>query len=458
MPAMQHPSSYRDPSGFIFEKDGDIYRQVNKCYQENFDQFIQSGCYKHLTDNNWLISHEVVPANLTGDPNCYTTLKPEKVPFISYPYEWSFEMLKDAALLTLKLLKEALGYGFVLKDATPYNVQWHKGQFIFIDTLSFEKFDEKPWIAYRQFCETFLGPLLLMHYNKQSLPNLQLAWPEGIPLSVTSSMLPWKTKFSIHTYLHIHLHAKIAAGKGASNIQIQEKKDFGRSKLLNLINSLDQLIKKLTLPEVHSTWSDYYDEAVLRDDYLEQKKIVINSFLDKLPHLKKAADLGANEGEFSSLLAARNIETLAADFDPYCIDNLYRKIKKNGTTTILPLVIDLANPSPAIGVNNKERAAFLQRLQPDLVMSLAVIHHLAIGKNIPLVTIAELFATVSPYLIIEFVPKEDAKVQLMLSQKKDIYADYTEENFNSSFSVHFTCIEKKIIPGSLRTLYLFKHN
>src|SRR5688572_25763490 len=153
-----HPSSYRDPSGYIFEKEGTLYRQVNHSFQQHFDHFIQSGCYKHITERGLLVSHEQLNHNLTGDKNWYTTLLPERISFISYPYEWSFDMLKDAALLTLQLVRETLQFGIIIKDATPYNIQWHRGRMTFIDTLSFEKYEETPWIAYRQFCESFLGP------------------------------------------------------------------------------------------------------------------------------------------------------------------------------------------------------------------------------------------------------------------------------------------------------------
>src|SRR5438105_7774210 len=212
--AFMHPSSYRDPSGFMFEKDGILYRQVNQVFKEHYDHFIQTGCYKKLVEKGQLISHQTIPENLTGTPEWYITLKPEKLDFISYPYEWSFDMLKDAALLTLQLVKDAISFGLILKDATPYNIQWHKGKFIFIDTLSFEKYNEtEPWIAYRQFCESFLGPLLLMHYAKMPLQQLLLSYPEGIPLSIIKKLLPAKSRFSLYTYLHIHVHASIAAKK-----------------------------------------------------------------------------------------------------------------------------------------------------------------------------------------------------------------------------------------------------
>lgn len=451
---VHHPSSYRDPSGFIFEKEGILYRQVNTSFKENFDHFIESGCYNHLVEQGLVISHEPINENLTGDSNYYHTLRPEKIPFIFYPYEWSFDMLKDAALLTLRLIKESLHYGMLLKDATPFNIQWHKGKLVFIDTLSFEKYKEVPWAGYRQFCENFLGPLLVMHYAKTPLSQLMLAWPDGIPIAIVKSLLPKRSRFSLHTYLHVHLHAKIASKKQNSNGQV---KVFSKQKLLNLVASLELLIGKLSINDQQSAWSGYYEEASRRDSYLEDKKRIIVEWVQELhPVLKTAADLGANEGVFSTLLAEKNILTLATDYDPFCINRLYMSIKKNGQHYIQPLIIDLAKPSPAIGVNNEEWNSFLNRTNVDISLALALIHHLAIGKSIPFNKISELFSRITRYLIIEFVPLEDEKVRFMLSQRAIDTANYTQHGFESSFNLHFTIEKKNNIAGSHRILYLMK--
>ena len=452
--ANHHPSSYRDPSGFIFEKDETMFRQVNISFKEHFDHFIKSGCYKNLCDKGLLIPHEQINQNLTGESNYYATLKPEKISFISYPYEWGFDMLKDAALLTLRLVKEALEYGMILKDATPFNIQWHEGRLVFIDTLSFEKYEEVTWVAYRQFCETFLGPLLIMHYSKTPMPQLQLAWPDGIPLAVIKSLLPLRTNLSFHTYLHIHLHAEISAKKqGSSNKQ----QNFSKQKLLNLISSLETLVGGLKLTDHKSTWSGYYDEASKRDGYLNEKKKIIKGWVGIFQTLiKTGADIGANEGEFSKLLSEKNIPTISADFDPYCINRLYASIKKSGEKNILPLILDISNPSPAIGVNNEERNSFISRTNVDMVLALALIHHLVIGKNIPFNSVAKFFYQVTHYLIIEFVPIQDEKVVLMLSQKNISYSNYDEDNFESSFNQYFSIEKKENISGSSRTLYLMK--
>jgi hypothetical protein len=365
-------------------------------------------------------------------------------------------MLKDAALLTLKLLKESVGYGLILKDATPYNIQWHRGKLIFIDTLSFEKYNEQePWIAYRQFCENFLAPLLLMHYSKNSLQQILLAYPEGIPLAIIRSLLPWRSRLSLHTYLHIHMHAAIAQKNADTD---QRKVNFSKQKLLNLVTSLETLINKLKLSGQKSAWSDYYAEASQREDYLAQKKQLVKKWISNLDEIRTAADLGANDGAFSRLLAGQQVFTLVADFDPLCINNLYKDIRQNNQVYLEPLVLDLSNPSPAIGVNNTERPSFISRIHVDLVLALAVIHHLVIGKNIPFDKMAELFKQLGNYLIIEYVPKTDEKIQLMLKSKKDIYSNYTSQDFENAFIKYFTILDKKETGNSGRVLYLMKRN
>jgi hypothetical protein len=454
--AFKHPSSYRDPAGFMFEKDGVLYRQVNKVFKQDFDLFTTSGYYERLVAEKKIIAHKTVPENLTGSPDWYCTLLPEKINFISYPYEWSPEMMRDAALLTLQLAKESVAYGLILKDATPYNIQWHKGRLIFIDTLSFEKYNEaEPWIAYRQFCECFLGPLLLPHYSKTPLQQLQLAYPEGIPITTIKNLLPAKSRLSLYTYLHIHLHAQVANKK---NNNESARPAFSKQKLLNLINSLESLIKKLKLPNQESVWSEYYEEAAKRNDYLKQKKNIVRQWIDQITTLNKAIDLGANEGEFSQLLADKGIDIVAADFDPWCINNLYLKIKSSAMENIQPLILDLSNPSPAIGLNNNERSSFLDRCDADLVLALALIHHLVIGKNIPFEQTAQLFKQAGANLIIEFVPKQDEKNQFMLKTKKDIYTNYTEENFISAYKKYFTITDRQKINGTERVLFLMKRN
>jgi hypothetical protein len=450
-----HPASYRDPSGFLFYHEGRLYRQVNRSFGNAFEQFQANGLSQHLVEQKMLLPYTVINKNFTNSPEWFLTLQPEVVPFIAYPYEWCFDMLKDAAQTTLLAAQEAIRFNMLLKDASAYNLQWHKGKMQFIDTLSFEPYDEKkPWIAYRQFCEQFLAPLALMHYLKEPLQAMQLAYPEGIPLPLTKKLLPNRSRWNLHVYLHLHLQAKLA---GKTLREQKKPVAFSKVKMLQLLNSLQQAVSSFSLNTPSGVWSDYYEEATQRDDYVQQKKAIIAGWLSQL-QAGSAIDAGANEGEFSLLLAEHNIRTVSADFDHYSINRLYGKIKRENKQQLYPLVLDLSNPSPSIGVNNRERASFIERSNFDLVLALALIHHLAIGKNIDFEKIAALFASLGKTLMLEFVPKEDPKVQLMLQQKPDVYGWYTKENFLESFSSHFSIAAEKKIGTTGRTLFLFNRN
>jgi ribosomal protein L11 methylase PrmA len=249
------------------------------------------------------------------------------------------------------------------------------------------------------------------------------------------------------------LHARYSA---KHRVRGENKTGFSKKKMLNLVKSLEVLVKKLKLPASKSTWFDYYGEASQRPDYLQKKQEVIRQWIEKINPISTAADIGANTGEFSKLVSANNTTVIAADFDAYCINDLYDRVKNSGQKNILPLIIDFSKPSPAIGVNNEERDSFIERVKVDLALALALIHHLVIGKNIPFDKIANLFNRIGRYLIIEFIPKQDEKIQLMLADKKDIYTDYTEANFLSAFEKYFNILEKEKLAGSGRILYLMK--
>jgi hypothetical protein len=448
-----HTSSYRDPSGFLFYHNNILYRQVNQFFKEDFALFTASGLYQKLVQKKLLVPHQTINENLTGSKEWYLTLQPELVPFISYPYEWCFDMLKDAALITLTIAEEAMQHGMMLKDASVYNVQFYQGQMIFIDTLSFERYDEQqPWIAYRQFCEHFLAPLSLMHYLQEPLQNLMLAYPDGIPLHLAKKLLPFKSKFNLNAYLHLHLHGSIAQKPMQQN---QTAKPFSAHKLKNLLRSLKEFIQSLSFNKPSGVWSGYYKEAGQREDYVAQKKQLVHEWSRQLEFMT-TVDLGGNEGTFSEVLAQKAQTLISADMDHFSVNRLYNDIKRKEIKNIVPLLVDLSHPSPAIGVNNEERFSFFDRTKTDLVLALALIHHLAIGKNIPFEKIAQLFRKSGKQLIVEFVPKEDEKVQLMLQQKKDVYHWYTQEQFLTAFSSYYTILDSKQIGTSKRVLYLMQ--
>lgn len=448
-----HPASFRDPSGFIYEKDGTVYRFVSSVYQPHYELLQSSGLAPELIKQHLLLSFTEVNENHTRRTDWYKTLQPQPIPFISYAWEWSFEQLKDAALATLSICKASLKKGMILKDASHTNIQFVDGKSKLIDTLSFETYAEgESWIAYRQFCECFLNPLLLAAHKGLEAHKLLLSYPDGIPAQLTAQLLPFKTKLNPVVYLHVHLHAKLSGKK-----TVKETKPTKKVSLKNIeqiVQSLYDCIKGLSLPETTTTWNNYYEETILSANYLSEKKKLVSSFLEKMNY-NTAIDLGANEGEFS-LLCKKEALVVATDFDSTCINSFYTLLKKQKQKNILPLVVDLTYPSPAIGWANNERPAFFSRKKFDVGFALALIHHLAIAKNLSFEQLAVFFADTCIQLLIEFVPKEDPKVKEMLTWRKDIFENYTEEHFQIAFEKHFELKTKTSVPGSARLLYHFQ--
>ncbi|OQP66487.1 hypothetical protein A3860_13435 [Niastella vici] len=451
----RHPSSFKDPSGFVFEAEGKIYRQVNQYYAAQYRQLMDSGLYNQLVSRQQLIAHEEVAENFTDTADWYTTLLPEPVPFISYPYEWCFEQLQDAASLTLAVLKTALQQGMILKDATPYNIQFHKGRPVFIDTLSFDSYDPKqPWIAYRQFCQCFLFPLYLEHYLKTDIQRILSTYIDGIPVDIIAKLLPLKSRLSLGVWLHVYLqHTASTSASGKAN---KQNGGFSKKKLLDVISHLTNIIDNFPANKTYkTTWSNYYEDTILSREYLHEKERIIQGFCQQTS-ARSVLDLGANDGYFSKIFASHQMQVIATDSDNRCISKLYQEVKQEKIQNILPLILDVANPSPAIGFNNQERGSFHQRIQTDLVAALALVHHLVIGKNISLPVLAAYFNGIAPELMIEFVPKEDEKVQQMLASRPDTFPDYDQTHFEHYFSKYFDIADKQIVVGTSRTLYRMK--
>ena len=290
---------------------------------------------------------------------------PVQLPFVSYPYEWSFDMWRDAALVTLKIAEASLEKGMMLKDATPFNIQFFNGRPVFIDTLSFEKYTEdSPWVAYRQFCECFLGPLLFMHYGHRDAVKLFMAYPDGIPLDMIKEMLPRKAKWNLHVYMHIWMQAKIA-----KKYSEEKDKGFSKKKLELLLKGLVEFVEKLKPKKSDSEWDDYYTETILGAEYLQAKTLLVEKFTEGRS-FKKIIDLGANDGHFSLLMKDKAELIIATDADSSCINTLYRQLRKEKIKNIIPLVSVLNNPSPAIGWRNAERESFTERAKAELVLAL----------------------------------------------------------------------------------------
>ncbi len=446
-------ASFRDPSGFVFEHDGSIYRQVNRSYAPHYDQLMESGLYAELTERGLLIPHEPVDGMTSGWGDPYVTLRPEPIEFISYPYEWTFSQLKDAARITLGVQQAALRFGMTLKDASAYNVQFQRGRPLFIDTLSFEKYEEGvPWVAYRQFCQHFLAPLALMAHRDIRLGSLLRLYIDGVPLDLARSLLPGRAWLDVQLWLHIRLHARFQSRYAADAEAATRVRPVSKRALTNLITALESAIRKLDWKPHGTEWADYDQGDSYTEASNEHKKSVVSDYLDALAP-REVWDLGANVGEFSRIASDRGIRTLAFDIDPACVERNYRRIRKSGETNLLPLLLDLTNPSPALGWAHRERASLVQRHSADAVMALALIHHLAISNNVPLPSVAAFFASLASGLIIEFVPKTDPKVRVLLATREDVFPDYTREGFEAAFASHFAIEATTPLAESERILY-----
>lgn len=454
-------ASFRDPSGFLFTRNGILLRQVNRLYTDDYTRLMESGLYEKLVKAGLLIPHSEA-GTAPADPSiAFKVIQPERVPFISYPYEWSFGQLKDAALTTLAIQRRALKAGMSLKDASVYNIQFLHGKPVLIDTLSFEIYQEgKPWDAYRQFCQHFLAPLALMSTRDVRLNQLLRIYVDGVPLDLASGLLPFASRLNFGLLTHIHIHASAQIRYADANVkrvsESTSQRGMNKNAFIGLIESLENTVKKLEWKPSGTEWGNYYEITNYTDSAFEHKKRIIAEWLDEIKP-STVWDLGANNGEFSRLASTREIPTVAWDIDPSAVEQNYRRVKSEKEQNLLPLVLDLTNPSPALGWANAERDSFGQRGPVDTAFALALIHHLAISNNVPLPRIADFFADNCQRLVIEWVPKSDSQVQKLLRSRKDIFDGYAQNSFESSFEARFKVRAAVDIPETERRLYLLEN-
>jgi len=452
-------ASYRDPSGFVYTRDGTLYRQVNRVFQDRFQAFLDSGLYAELEGRGLLVPHREASLGLAASPDAVAVLEPERVPFVSYPHEWSFGQLRDAALLTLDLQERALARGFTLRDASAYNVQFVGGRPLFIDTLSFEPREEAaPWAGYRQFCEHFLVPLALMSRVDPRLATLLRSHLEGIPLDLGSRLLPRRTWLRPSLLFHVHLHAMLQrryADRGAGEAARGEaaKRGVSATAAAGLVRSLRSSIEALDWRPAGTEWADYTADNNYSTRAAGSKREAVLGFLRGLG-ARTAWDLGANTGEYSRVAREVVPNVIAFDFDPAAVERNYRRVKAESEAGILPLLLDLTNPSPALGWAHRERLSLEERGPADVLLALALVHHLAIGHNLPLEHIAGFLAKLGRNLIVEFVPKSDSQVQRLLRDRPDIFPGYTAEGFEAAFQRCFRIERFAPVADSERTIYL----
>ncbi|MBQ7607803.1 MAG: hypothetical protein IJU76_07510 [Desulfovibrionaceae bacterium] len=459
---MQRDSaSFRDPSGHVFMSEEMVFRTIRRPYADHWAYLRACGLLDAVVQSGMLFPFEELPLRdwpgPCHDAEVLAVLRTNRLPFISYPYEWCFSQLRAAALLTLDMHLLALKHGCVLKDASAYNVQFLKGKPVFIDILSFERWVEgRPWEAYGQFCTHFLAPLALMSLCDVRCGMLHRQWIDGIPLDLASRLLPLRSRLSPSLAMHIHLHASMREKHGDARLSAAKAKSvrLDAQRLRDVAQSLRDVVQSLHAPRQATEWGNYYTDTNYTPVARAAKEQAVRDMAARHGgHL--ALDLGANTGAFSVLLAPSFDTVLATDVDHTAMERLWNKPPPEN---VLPLLLDLSSPSPAIGWACLERPSFFQRCRADWVSALALCHHLRITAGIPLPNILTMMAsllTENGVCLLEFVPKEDSQVQRLLSRREDIFDDYSKSTLRECLpSAGLRVLESITLPESVRTLYL----
>jgi hypothetical protein len=449
------PGSFRDPAGFVFERDGAVYRQVEVSFAERFDAFRSLGLEAALVDEGLLVRHEDADPALAARPGAHAVLRPERIPFISYPYEWCFGQLRDAALTTLAAQRLAMSRGFTLRDASAYNVQFLRGRPVLIDVLSFEPIRPgEPWVAYGQFCRHFLAPLAVMAGRDVRLARLLRGHLDGIPLDLAASLLPRRARLRPGIMLHLAAHSR--SGGKTPGAKDRGDRGFSERAFRGLIESLESTVRGLEWDPPDTVWSGYYGDCrTYTAEALGRKEELVGKLLGEASP-STVWDLGANTGRFSRIAAASGAFTVSLDAEPAVVEASYRQVRDEGTPDVLPVVMDLADPSPRLGWAHRERMSLADRGPADLVMALALVHHLALGNNVPLPDLAAWLRELGSWALVEFVPKSDPQVREMLSLRDDVFPAYTEDGFRTAVEGPFEVLRREPIEGSDRSLYLLR--
>jgi ribosomal protein L11 methylase PrmA len=432
---------------------------VNEPYRQDYDALLGSGLYAELVEARLLVPHTVADLRLAVSDRAIAVLQPEPIEFISYPYEWSFSQLRDAALLTLELQQRSLARGLILRDASAYNVQFRHGAPVFVDTLSFGRYQEgEPWQAYRQFCQHFLAPLALMSRRDVRCGLLLRQFLDGLPLDLAAALLPWRTRLQLGLGMHLHAHARAQrryAPTSAEPSAPVRPRPLSRKALESLMESLRVTVQELSWTPAGTEWADYEQTHNYTAAGVASKSATLRQFLAEL-RPRHVWDVGANTGAYARIARDTAESVVAFDVDPAAVEQNYRRVRAEGERGILPLLLDFANPSPAHGWGHEERMSLETRGPADALLALALVHHLAIGNNVPLDRIADYFARLGVALIIEFVPKADPQVRRLLSSRADIFPDYTPDHFEQAFARRFRILSTMPVEGTDRVLYLMR--
>ena len=451
------PGSFRDPSGRLFHSNDRTFRLVSEQGWNEFSAVWKSGIIDDLAAEEIILPLAEVDA--TAVRNSWASAKvfeTKTLPFVSWPYEWPFSALKAAALLHLDLHLKLLARGFTLSDASAYNVQFRGARPVFVDHLSLRTYAEgELWVGHRQFCEQFLNPLLLAH-SAGVMPN---AWyrgtQEGLPTRDVVRLIPWRRKFSWPMFMHVVVQARLdraaLAGGHAVDPVAMSKARLPKTSLVNMLLGLRRWIAGTKPPSDVTAWRRYAADNSYSETEAAQKSRMVAEFVAEVkPAL--VLDLGCNTGEHSAAaLAAGAGLVVGFDADFGALEDAYSRSRRENLN-FLPLYFDAGNPAPDQGWAQEERLGFTARSQGDALLALAFVHHMAIGRNIPLPRLVDWLIDRAPCGIIEFVPKEDAMVQRLLALRDDIFSDYSADAFLAAVRARATVVADVQITQSGRRL------
>ncbi|KXK61985.1 methyltransferase [Micromonospora rosaria] len=462
-PTRVEPASFRDPGNQVFYAGSEVLRGLDPRAAEQWRALAATDFFPALLAEGKVCGTEPVdPSRVPAGVTWAAVLRHERIPFVSHPYEWSFSMLRDAALLHLEILRTALAADFTTKDGSAYNLQWRGAAPVFIDVGSFEPLrDGEPWAGYRQFCQTLLYPLLLTaHLGLDFRPWLR-AQVDGIEPDQMRRLFTGPRRLHRGVPTHVHLHGAMQARNARSSttdVRAQLRAaGYTRELSLATVRGVERLVRRLDRAPAASPWADYQRTCGYSGADRVAKERFVELALTTAGSPRLVLDLGANDGRYARIAACHADYVVAVEQDPDVVDTLYRTLRTEHDRRILPLVMDLADPSPGGGWRGVERAGFGARARADVVLALAVVHHLALGRNVPLPAVLDwLLDAVAPggRLVVEFVHPDDPMARRLLDNKPDgLFPDYRREAFEALLAARCRVERRQDLPSGTRTLY-----
>jgi hypothetical protein len=456
-PAGLEPGSFRDPESRVFYAGDRVYRALSPDGLADFEALVSTGLLEdervvrteQATDGTAALGRMLVhePAGV---------LRHERIPFVSYPYEWTFSMLKDAALVQLDLLLAALDHEMVLKDSTPYNVQFKGGRAVFVDVGSFERLRQgEPWVGYRQFCMLYLYPLLLQSLKGVPFQPWLRGSIDGITPGQMRGLLSFRDRFRRGLFANVFLHARLERRYADRPEQVKQevKRVFKKELFVSNVRKMRRLVERLGWNPPEGVWTAYGERNTYTDDDTKRKEDFVRE-VARSRDWGLAWDVGANNGRYSRIAAegARTVVALDADEGP--VELLYRELRDERNERILPLTMDLADPSPGLGWRGLERRSLADRGRPDLVLALALVHHLSIGANVPVREVVDWLASLGAALVVEFPTREDPMVRKLLAPKREgLHPDYELAFFERCLAEAFEVERSERLGSGTRVLY-----